>query len=760
MLPARLQKLIEYFSSSISKKIIIPYAALTVILAAVGIFVITQLVADSFEQRLQNQLQEAGRVVSDEIVNRERLRLEVQRVVANTEDVAKALIDRDTDILEESISPVVANAKIVDSVILVDTQGKEVIRFQRQTSGANVLVETITNSGLDISNWPSVSQVLANPDGNKETQLARDFDTGELIIYTVGPVRTSEGAVGAALVGTFLSNEMAVLRSLALAQLTLFDESGRIMATTFLLDGDEQRQVFQEVFTAERYQEVIDQRNTTLLDEITIPDDDENRNYRLAYAPFILRSRVYGVYAVALETNFITRTTGNSRLFLILLFTGGVIVVFGIGYSVSRRISQPILQLVRTSQVISAGNLNQRTGISRSDEIGTLATNFDHMTAELQRLLQLQKEEASKLNAILNSIADGVIVQDLDGTTLIQNPAAETILQEVNQSFASMPLKKSKDAEADQIQIRDQESLLNFLNALEFGETADRIELGRKVLSASSAPVVTLDDVQLGLVVVLRDITAEVESQKLKDDFITSISHELKTPLTAIKGYSQLLRMILEMKSAEEADTRQLSIINTMDKELGDLDNLIQAMLDLSQIDAGELGIDREPIDLSELIEMEVSEWANKMEERELTFKAKVVDEPVWVEGDQNRLGRVIHNLLKNAHDYTLPGGNVEVVLKRFNGRAQVDIRDTGVGISEDDQRYLFTRFYRAIHDESTFEQSGAGLGLYMSKAIIEAHNGEIWMNSQPNRGSTFSFALSIVDPDDYDDDDWDDWDE
>ena len=110
----------------------------------------------------------------------------------------------------------------------------------------------------------------------------------------------------------------------------------------------------------------------------------------------------------------------------------------------------------------------------------------------------------------------------------------------------------------------------------------------------------------------------------------------------------------------------------------------------------------------------------------------------------------MLHHLIKNAHDYTLPGGNVEIFLTRENGRAQVDVRDTGVGISEEDQRYLFTRFYRAIHEEHTFEQAGAGLGLYMSKAIVEAHDGKIWMHSKPNSGSTFSFALSIVNPDDY----------
>jgi two-component system sensor histidine kinase ResE len=755
MLPKWLQSIVKYFSSSISKKIIIPYAALTVILAAMGVFVITRLVAVSFEDRLKNQLLEAGRVVSDEVVNRERLRLEVERVVANTAEVAESLRDRNTQKLDNIISPVIANAKIIDSIIIVDTQGKEIIRFQRDSSGANVSVNTTTNSGLDLSGWPTIEKVLANSDGSKETQFAQDFDTGELIIYTVGPIRTEEGMVGAALVGTYLNNEIAVLQSLALAQLTLFDETGKVIATTFPLNKRQQTQTF-GVFTPQRFQEVLDTTGQTLLDEITLPDSE--RNYRLAYAPFILRGRVFGVYAVALPTNFITETTGQSRDVLIAVFTVGVFVVFGVGYVVSRRISQPILQLVRTSRAISAGDLDQRTGIRRADEIGVLAVTFDNMTAELQRLLRIQEEEASKLNAILNSIADGVIVQDLAGKILIKNPAAERILQEID--YRSLPISKPKEAKIERPYITDQESLLKFLTQMEFRETAERLDMGRKVLSALSAPVYISDTMQpLGVVVVLRDITAEVESQRLKDDFITSISHELKTPMAAIKGYSQVIRMMVEMKPAGQVDMRQLTNLNAMDKELEDLDNLIQQMIDLSQIDAGELGIDQEPVDLSELVETEVAHWTDKMEQRELSLTAHLSDEPVWVKGDQKRLGRVLHHLLKNAYDYTLPGGSVEVILKRKNGRAQIDIKDTGVGIAEKDQPYLFTRFYRAIHDEETYEQSGAGLGLYISKAIVEAHQGELWMEkSAPRQGSIFSFALSIVDPDEFEDDfAWDD---
>lgn len=742
-----LRSLSKYLSSSISNKIIIPYLLLTLVLAAFGAFVVTQLVAGTFEERLKNQLLEAGRVVSKEVVNRERFRLEVQRAVANTVGVPQALVARDFPRLEALISPIIANSKGIDSIVVVDTQGKEVLRLQRESATPAAAVQTYTGSGASFFAWPAVSAVLSDPAAaTKEVQLARDPHSGELIIYTVGPVRTGEGIVGATLVGTYLAKELEMLRGLALADITLFDENASVLATTFAFDEAKTAELF-AVFTPERYQEVIRQQNVTLLDEIDRPGSSEDspaQTYRIGYAPFVLRNRVVGVYAVALPTNFITDTNSQSRNRLALVFSAGVVAVFWIGYAVSRRIIRPVVQLVQTSRAIAAGDLSRRTGLQREDEIGTLAETFDHMTGELQRLLKIQEEEASKLNAILNSIADGVIVQDLEGEILVMNPAARNILELMEDDFPYAQLRQTKARPEVLDGKNSTEVWLGSLTGLEFHE-AHRFEMGQRVLSALSAPVVRPDGEQFGSVVVLRDITREVESEKLKDDFITSVSHELRTPLTAIKGYNDLLRMT----AAGKLDDQQLQFIATIDENVADLLNLIQEMLDLSQIDAGALGIDQEPLDLSELVQEEAGQWQEKMAQKELSFSTRVPDEPVWIEGDRDRLARVVHNLLMNAYMYTLPGGRVEILLHKEEGTARVDVKDTGIGIAKEDQRFLFKRFFRAIHKEhegSVFDESGAGLGLYMSKAIIEAHRGgKIWVETELNKGSTFSFSLPLV---------------
>jgi HAMP domain-containing protein len=384
---------------------------LTLVLAILGDFIVTHLVAGSFEARLKNQLLAAGRAVSDGVVDRERGRLEAQRAVANTEGVAEALINRNFAQLDELVSPLIANYKNIDSIVLLDTQGKEVLRFRRESIAANAPAQTYHNSGADFSGWQTVQRVLIDAnEGAKEVQVAQDPKSAELIIYTMGPVRSPEGVVGAALVGTYLKKEVDVLHNLALANVTLFDEKGTVIYSTLIPDPAEAQEVF-KAFTPERYQQVIKQNDVTLLDEIQEPDQNPNdvqargQIYRLAYAPFLLRNRIYGVYAVALQTNFITDTNNQSRNVLALIFSAGVVLVIGIGYVVSQRIIRPIIRLVKTSQAIAEGNLDQRTGLIQDDEIGILAATFDDMTAELQRLLKIQREEASKLNAILSSIA-------------------------------------------------------------------------------------------------------------------------------------------------------------------------------------------------------------------------------------------------------------------------------------------------------------------------------------------------------------------
>ncbi|MDM8528791.1 ATP-binding protein [Anaerolineales bacterium HSG24] len=742
--------------SSIRFKIIIPYIIVTLAIASIGTYVVTWLVTDSIEERFINQLQAAGSVMTEAVVSQEQLRLDVSRMIANTAGIAEAAGSEDWQKVEGIVRPIMGTSTGIDHVLIVDINGKEVRRFyrdmsQQEPSGFNTQI----NSGVDLRIWPSVSQVLADSEGKtKVVEIAIDEVTRELMIYTVIPMPGIEGLGGAVLAGNYLKNQARTLKELSTADAILLSPQRKVLASTLQLGQAEQSELAR-LLPAARYQQILVKQyqedsadREILFDEIRIGSQE----YKLTYAPFILQGQSQGLIAVALPTNFVTETTALNRSIFIGVFSFGVIVVLGIGFFVAQQIIGPISRLVTVSKAITAGDLDQRSGLTGEDEVAILAANFDTMTTELQHKNQSLEEQAGRLQAILSSMADGVIVRDMFGRTLTQNPAIDEIIKQIKSG-----LKRSggEDANKD-----PWPQLLRSIDNLDHFEPR-KIELGQQTLSAVAAPVTTSDEQAIGSVVVLRDITREVESEKLKDNFISSTSHELKTPLTAMKGYQAVVDMMVQQSSKkldERIYNRVSGNLTKIKQQIYDLDNVVQSMLDLSQIDADAFDVEPEPLDLVYLLETIGQQWQDKMADKELTFELTLPEgeDGVWINGNHERITQVLQHLIKNTHDYTLVG-RVDIILQKTDDKAEIIIKDTGVGILEEDMRYLFTRFFRAIHEQSTYAIAGAGLGLYLSKAIIELHDGYIQVDSEEYSGTTVRVVLPAIDPpdDDWDDDDW-----
>jgi two-component system sensor histidine kinase ResE len=336
-------------------------------------------------------------------------------------------------------------------------------------------------------------------------------------------------------------------------------------------------------------------------------------------------------------------------------------------------------------------------------------------------LVQEREEEASKVRAILSSIADGVLVQDRDGHIIETNRAADKIIQQL------------QDPYPDPVQ-----AIVANVPTVE--EEIRRFMLANQTFDARTAYVITQQNEILGSVVVLRDITLEVESEKLKRKFIEAISHELLTPLVPIKGYLNLLTMI----SQGEEFSRHQTLIDTVGNNVEDLHNLVSTLVDVSQIEAGELSLDSQKFDFNELVSRVGESYQEKMGDENLTFRIHLTDAPLTVEGDRHRLQRVLRGLLENALYYNLPEGKVDLYLTQENGNARVDIVDTGTGIEESLKPYIFkTLFVRgAARGPDTVR--GTGAQLYLARVIVEEHKGQIWFESNLNQGSTFSFIIPL----------------
>jgi len=361
---------------------------------------------------------------------------------------------------------------------------------------------------------------------------------------------------------------------------------------------------------------------------------------------------------------------------------------------------------------------------------------------ELGQMLRHQKEESSRKQAMLTSIADGVVVNNTEGDTIMVNPAAERILdmprdQLIGQSFNKL---FSVFEESDEMEAVDTMEALLSKRGRDISKSHKMVlEIERRVVNATLSPVQTQEGDFLGVVTILRDVTKEVEADRAKSQFISTVSHELRTPMTAIKGYTDLLHAG-SIGSITDEQKRFLGIIRSNTNRLT---ALINDLLDISRVETGRMRFEPELMQIGDVIADVVTALAGQAESKGQTLTYEVDGGLPKIMGDWDRLNQVLTNLIGNAIYYTHKGGVIEVRAYPVENAVRVDVKDTGIGIASEDLARIFERFYRADHPVVQ-EASGTGLGLSIVKMFIEMHGGRVWVASEPDQGSTFTFILPL----------------
>jgi PAS domain S-box-containing protein len=372
------------------------------------------------------------------------------------------------------------------------------------------------------------------------------------------------------------------------------------------------------------------------------------------------------------------------------------------------------------------------TNLLTDPTIGALVFNFRDITEHKQA-----EETQYLLAAIVTSSDDAIVSKTLDGIITSWNTAAEHLFgysatEAVGQHITLIiPPELYSEEEVIIQQIRNGQRIDHF-------ETVRLRKDGSTVaLSLSISPIKDKQGKIIGAAKIARDITERLLVEQRKDEFISMASHELKTPVTSLKGFTAILQRRLD----KQGDDQGLAVLAKMDRQITKLTNLITEMLDISRMQSGKLVFHDEAFDLSALVEEIVDTLQQTTQTHHLCLESTG---PVQVVGDRERIGQVLINLVTNAIKYSSQADKVMIQVARDQNQALVSVQDFGIGIAKEHQQRIFERFYQ-VTDVEGQTYPGLGIGLYISRNIISRYHGSIWVESTKGTGSTFFMSLPLT---------------
>lgn len=407
-----------------------------------------------------------------------------------------------------------------------------------------------------------------------------------------------------------------------------------------------------------------------------------------------------------------------------------------LGFLLARRLTAPIASMTAVAEEMAAGNYRQRVPAGATDEVGILARAFNTMARQLHDRMETVTRENDKLNAVLEGMVEGVVAVDADERIIHLNEAAQRILELDDQSLGEPIWQETRIADIAGVIRAALED-----NRVHKRESRFFLRRGECALELHAAPLSDRDGHRVGVVVVLHDVTELRRLETLREEFVANVSHELKTPITAIRGF--LESVIEDPAMSTRYRTRFLGRARDQSVRLSDL---VADLLSLARLESDENRFEFVPKDLTILAEELVEESEAMAKQRSVELRIELSPEPVVVLGEGEGLRQIIGNLLSNALRYTRSGGRVWLRVYRDANQGVVEVEDTGVGISPSDQRRIFERFYRVDRARSR-EVGGTGLGLSIVKHLCRVHRGRVSVTSEVGRGSTFRVTLPLFEP-------------
>lgn len=399
-----------------------------------------------------------------------------------------------------------------------------------------------------------------------------------------------------------------------------------------------------------------------------------------------------------------------------------------LAYLVSKAITIPIYQLTNNAQKMASGNFEQIVSNNSDDEIGKLTDTFNYMAKELKRTLNEISSEKSKIETLLLHMNDGVIAFSNEGTIIHANPAAVKMLgiTSNDETFTTIFSRLNINV-----------SLEKIIYLQEWTNINQQVNFNNKYLKIFFAPFKDESNKVNGVICVAQDITEQEKLENMRREFVANVSHELKTPLTSIRSYSETM---LEDELDPEMRKSFMQVINT---EANRMARLVSDLLQLSRLDFKQDKWNKQYFDVAKLVK-EISQRMDlEAKKKKQNLECLITSEVPQVYADKDGIEQVILNIISNAIKYTQEEGKINVYVGFIHDSAYIKVIDTGIGIPSEDLERVFERFYRVDKARSR-EMGGTGLGLAIAKEIVEANDGTIKLNSEYGKGTEVILTLLV----------------
>lgn len=438
---------------------------------------------------------------------------------------------------------------------------------------------------------------------------------------------------------------------------------------------------------------------------------------------------ITGILRLALPLESVQKTLSAIRKTVVIGLIFSLALAFVLGSIVAGNTIRPINRMIHVSRRFSEGDFSRRVIRAPKDEIGDLANTLNKMAQDIEDKIKEIKAQNQKLAAIFNNMIEGVIVVDKNGRIISINPTIEKIFG-----------VSKKDAEGKMFleAIRNND-IPEVINAVLRKGQSSSAELAlmypvNKIFEINASPI--FDDSNVaGCLVVIHDITEIRRLETVRSDFIANVSHELKTPLTSIKGFIETL-----LEGALDDKENNRSFLTIIQEHAQRLNNLVNDLLSLSHLESNEIVLEKEGINIKQQVEGVIMGFKSQLKKKNIEVKDEL---PVGlsIKADKNRIEQVFTNLIDNAIKFNKEKGTIKIYSQDANGKIKIIVEDSGVGIPKKDIARIFERFYRVDKARSR-ELGGTGLGLSIVKHIVELHNGSVGAESTEGFGSKFWIVL------------------